>query len=213
MVYRIYDDQRQRQINMFTGIIESLGRVKKVELDRSNMVLTIESSISKELKIDQSVAHNGACLTVVSFDETSHTVVLIDETLQKTNFQSVKVGDEVNLERCLPFNGRLDGHMVQGHVDLTGACTSVVDQDGSWKFEIAYDPSIGFITVPKGSICINGISLTVVDSALGTLSVAIIPYTFQHTNIKDLQKGDRVNLEFDIIGKYIAKYVGVYIHK
>ncbi len=198
---------------MFTGIIESVGRVKKVEYDRSNMVLTIESAISKELKIDQSVAHNGACLTVVSFNDNSHTVVLIDETLQKTNFNTIKEGDEINLERCLPFNGRLDGHMVQGHIDVTGTCTSVVDREGSWMVVIEYDSSIGFITVPKGSICINGISLTVVDSALGKLTVAIIPYTHQHTTIKHVQKGDRVNLEFDIIGKYITQYASIYNQK
>jgi riboflavin synthase len=198
---------------MFTGIVESLGKVKAVERERSNMVLTIESSISKELKIDQSVAHNGACLTVVAFDETSHSVVLIDETLQKTNFNSIQVGDDVNLERCLPFNGRLDGHMVQGHVDLTGICTSVLDQNGSWLYRIEYDADCGYITVPKGSICINGISLTVVESGKGFFSVAIIPYTYEHTNMKSLKKGAAVNLEFDIIGKYIAQYAVLYSGK
>jgi len=195
---------------MFTGIVESMGIVQKVEHDRSNMVLTIASPISKELKIDQSVAHNGACLTVVAFDDQTHRVVLIDETLQKTNFGLIKVGDELNLERCLPFNGRLDGHMVQGHVDLTGICTSVTDQNGSWKYVIEYETSSGFITVPKGSVCLNGISLTVVDSGPGRLSVAIIPYTFEHTNMKHVQKGSKVNIEFDIIGKYIAQYASVY---
>ncbi len=195
---------------MFTGIVETVGRVKKVERDQTNRVLTISSAISKELKIDQSVAHNGACLTVVSFDETSHKVVLIDETLQKTNFKDVQEGDEINLERCLPFNGRLDGHMVQGHVDLTGECKAIIDKKGSWLYEIEYDARSGFITVPKGSICVNGISLTVVESALGRFSVAIIPYTYEHTNIKKIQKGGRVNLEFDIIGKYIAQYAAVY---
>lgn len=195
---------------MFTGIVETVGRVKKVARDKTNMVLTVTSTISAALKIDQSVAHNGACLTVVAFDETSHQVVLIDETLQKTNFGDIKEGDEINLERCLPFNGRLDGHMVQGHVDLTGECKAVVDKQGSWLYEFEYDPKSGFITVPKGSICVNGISLTVVESGLGHLSVAIIPYTYEHTNIKKIKKGGRVNLEFDIIGKYIAQYAAVY---
>ncbi|MDB5272056.1 MAG: riboflavin synthase [Chitinophagaceae bacterium] len=195
---------------MFTGIVEAMGIVQKIEHDRSNMVLTIASSISKELKIDQSVAHNGACLTVVAFDEQTHRVVLIDETLQKTNFGEIKVGDELNLERCLPLNGRLDGHMVQGHVDLTGTCTSVIDQNGSWKYVIEYDTNKGFMTVSKGSICINGISLTVVDSGPGRLSVAIIPYTFEHTTMKHVQKGSQVNIEFDIIGKYIAQYASIY---
>ena len=195
---------------MFTGIIETLGIVQKVERDRSNMVLTISSSIAGELKIDQSVAHNGACLTVVACDKQTHRVVLIDETLQRTTFGSIQEGDEVNLERCLPFNGRLDGHMVQGHVDVTGTCVSVDDQQGSWLYRIAYDEAKGFMTVPKGSICINGISLTVVDAAPGQFSVAIIPYTFEHTNIKRIIAGSQVNLEFDIIGKYIAQYVAVY---
>ncbi len=195
---------------MFTGIVEATGIVRKVEHDRSNMILTVASPISKELKIDQSVAHNGACLTVVAFDEETHRMVLIDETLQKTNFGLIKEGDEVNLERCLTFNGRLDGHMVQGHVDLTGTCTEVVDQNGSWKYVITYDANSGFITVSKGSICINGISLTVVDSQPGLLSVAIIPYTLEHTNMKFVQKGSKVNIEFDIIGKYIAQYTSAY---
>lgn len=195
---------------MFTGIVEAIGIVKKVERDRSNMILTVASPISKELKIDQSVSHNGACLTVVAFDEETHRVVLIDETLQKTNFGLIKEGDEVNLERCLNFNGRLDGHMVQGHVDLTGTCAEVIDQNGSWKYVVEYDANSGFITVPKGSVCLNGISLTVVDSKPGLLSVAIIPYTFEHTNMKRLKKGDKVNIEFDIIGKYIAQYAAAY---
>jgi len=195
---------------MFTGIVEAIGIVRKLEWDRSNMILTVASPISKELKIDQSVAHNGACLTVVAFDEETHRMVLIAETLQKTNLGLIKEGDEVNLERCLTFNGRLDGHMVQGHVDLTGTCTAVIDQNGSWKYEIEYDVNSEFITVSKGSICLNGISLTVVDSKPGFLSVAIIPYTLEHTNMKHISKGDQVNIEFDIIGKYIAQYASVY---
>jgi riboflavin synthase len=195
---------------MFTGIVEAIGIVKKVERDRSNMILTVASPISSELKVDQSVAHNGACLTVVAFDEESHRMVLIDETLQKTTFGLIKEGDEVNLERCLTFNGRLDGHMVQGHVDLTGTCIEVIDQQGSWKYVVTYDVASGFVTVPKGSICLNGISLTVVDSAPGLLSVAIIPYTFEHTNMKHLVVGSKLNMEFDIIGKYIARYAEAY---
>ncbi|MBC7485813.1 MAG: riboflavin synthase [Cytophagaceae bacterium] len=195
---------------MFTGIVEATGIVKKVERDRSNIILTVASLISKELKIDQSIAHNGVCLTVIACDEKMHRMVLIDETLQKTNFSLIREGDEVNLERCLTFNGRLDGHMVQGHVDLTGTCTEVIDQNGSWKYVITYDVSSGFVTVPKGSICLNGISLTVVDSKPGLLSVAIIPYTFEHTNMKHVRAGSKINLEFDIIGKYIAQYASVY---
>ncbi len=195
---------------MFTGIVEAVGVVKKVERDRSNMILTVASPISKELKIDQSVSHNGACLTVVACDEQTHRMVLIDETLQKTNFGLIKEGDEVNLERCLTFNGRLDGHMVQGHVDLTGTCTEVLDQNGSWKYTVEYDVNSGFVTVPKGSVCLNGISLTVVDSKPGLLSVAIIPYTFEHTNMKHVRTGSKINIEFDIIGKYIAQYASVY---
>ncbi|MDF2455346.1 MAG: riboflavin synthase [Cytophagaceae bacterium] len=195
---------------MFTGIIEATGIVRKVERDRSNMILTVASPISKELKIDQSVSHNGACLTVVAFDEETHRIVLIDETLQKTNFGLIQEGDEVNLERCLTFNGRLDGHMVQGHVDLTGTCSEVMDQNGSWKYVVEYDANSGFVTVPKGSVCLNGISLTVVDSKPGLLSVAIIPYTFEHTNMKLVKKGSKVNIEFDIIGKYIAQYTAAY---
>lgn len=195
---------------MFTGIVEATGIVEKVEWDRSNMILTVASPISDALKIDQSVSHNGVCLTVVACDQSTHRMVLIDETLQKTNFGLIKEGDEVNLERCLIFNGRLDGHMVQGHVDLTGTCTEVLDQNGSWKYTIAYDVNSGFVTVPKGSICLNGISLTVVDSKPGLLSVAIIPYTFEHTNMKHVVKGSKINVEFDIIGKYIAQYASAY---
>ncbi len=195
---------------MFTGIIEATGIVRKVERDRSNMILTVASPISKELKVDQSVAHNGVCLTVVACDEEIHRMVLIDETLQKTNFGLIKAEDEVNLERCLTFNGRLDGHMVQGHVDLTGSCQEVIDQNGSWKYVISYEAESGFVTVPKGSICLNGISLTVIDSQPGLLSVAIIPYTFEHTNIKKVVAGSKINIEFDIIGKYIAQYASAY---
>lgn len=195
---------------MFTGIIEALGKVEKVERERGNMILTISSPVSGELKVDQSVSHNGACLTVVACDQRTHRVVLIDETLRKTNFDEIQEGDEVNLERCLSFNGRLDGHLVQGHVDLTGTCVSVEDQNGSWKYTVHYAKDSGFVTVPKGSVCLNGISLTVVDSFPGGFSVAIIPYTFEHTTMKQVQKGSKMNIEFDIIGKYIARYAELY---
>jgi len=190
---------------VFTGIIENLGKVLSIVKENTNIHFTIESDISKELKIDQSVAHNGVCLTVVKCDSNSHTVTAIDETLQKTNLNQLRVGDKVNLERCMQMNGRLDGHIVQGHVDTTAKCISITDEQGSWKFRFKHATANGFITVEKGSICINGISLTVVDSSLDEFSVAIIPYTYEHTNMHQLKVGDLVNLEFDILGKYVAK--------
>lgn len=190
---------------MFTGIIENLGKVISIEKENSNIHFTIESAISKELKIDQSIAHNGVCLTVVKCDKHQHTVTAIDETLNKTNLGSLKVNDKVNLERCMQMNGRLDGHIVQGHVDTTAECISILDENGSWRFRFKHPQSQGFITVEKGSICINGISLTVVDSTQDEFSVAIIPYTYEHTNMHQLKIGETVNLEFDILGKYVAK--------
>ena len=165
----------------------------------------INSSISNELKIDQSVAHNGVCLTVVALNSDSHTVTAIDETLQKTNLSDLKVGSEVNLERCMQMNGRLDGHIVQGHVDQTAICIKREELDGSWEYRFKYDPSEGNVTVEKGSVCVNGISLTVVGSEDDEFSVFIIPYTYEHTNLKEVNIGSQVNLEFDIIGKYVAK--------
>lgn len=190
---------------MFTGIIETLGRVTDIRQENTNRHFTITAAIAHELKIDQSVAHNGVCLTVVGINGDSYTVTAIDETLQKTNLNSLKVGDVVNLERCMQANGRFDGHVVQGHVDQTAVCESVKDENGSWVFTFRYDASKGNITVEKGSICVNGISLTVVNSKEDSFSVAIIPYTYEHTNLQHVKPGDGVNLEFDIIGKYVAR--------
>lgn len=188
---------------MFTGIIETMGTVKRIEKEQSNVHFTIQSDFTSELKIDQSVAHNGCCLTVVAIDGDEFVVTAIQETLDKTNLGKWQVGSKVNLERCMAMNGRLDGHIVQGHVDTTGTCTEVLDQNGSWKFTFSYESD--FVTVEKGSICINGVSLTVVDSREKSFSVCIIPYTFEHTNFCDLKPGNEVNLEFDILGKYVAK--------
>ena len=190
---------------MFTGIIETLGRVKELQEDRGNLNITIQSSIAAELKVDQSVAHNGVCLTVVALAEGLHTVTAIEETLTKTNFKHLKTGDIVNLERCMQMNARLDGHIVQGHVDQTAVCTVFKELNGSWEYTFEYDPSVGNITVEKGSACINGISLTVVNAKSSSFSVAIIPYTFEHTNLQQVRQGSVVNLEFDIIGKYVAR--------
>ena len=190
---------------MFTGIIESLGVVKKIIHQQDNIDFTFFCPFTSELKIDQSLAHNGVCLTVVDIQNQEYTVTAIAETLQKTNLGNLKINDEVNLERCLKLGDRLDGHLVQGHVDQTGLCTNVIEQNGSWQFYFEYDKTQNNLTVSKGSICINGVSLTVVDSGINTFSVCIIPYTFEHTNFKHIQKGTIVNLEFDIIGKYISK--------
>jgi riboflavin synthase len=193
---------------MFTGIIETIGRVVELKKDQDNLHLVIDSDISNELKIDQSVAHNGVCLTVVALADGTHTVTAVAETLNKSNIGQIKEGNLINLERCMQMNGRLDGHIVQGHVDQTGICTEVKEMNGSWEYTFTYDPKIGNITVEKGSICVNGISLTVVNSQENAFSVAIIPYTYEHTNMQELKKGDTVNLEFDIIGKYVARLVG-----
>ncbi len=189
---------------MFTGIVEATGRVRNMRKEGGNVHFEIEAPFLSELKIDQSVAHNGTCLTVVALTDETYTVTAIDETLQKTNLGDLVVGSEVNLERCMILGGRLDGHIVQGHVDQTGICTAVEDLNGSWKFSFEYDTSLGHVTVSKGSICVNGVSLTVVDSSPGKFSVAIIPYTYEHTVFKHLRIADRVNLEFDILGKYVA---------
>jgi riboflavin synthase len=193
---------------MFTGIIETLGTVTSLRKEQENLHITVSSTISKDLKIDQSVAHNGICLTVVSQNEESHTVTAIYETLQKTNLGSIQEGSLVNLERCMQMNGRLDGHIVQGHVDQTGICIALEEQEGSWFYTFIYDEDKGNVTVEKGSICVNGISLTVVNSKPGQFSVAIIPYTYEHTNLQSVKSGDMVNLEFDIIGKYVARLMG-----
>ncbi len=188
---------------MFTGIIESLGVIKQLEHDQSNLHLTIESDISKELKIDQSIAHNGVCLTVVEQLDNTHVVTAIKETLDKSNIGRLSVGDVVNLERCTKVGDRLDGHIVQGHVDCTGICSNIQDENGSYVFTISYDTD--HITVEKGSVCVNGTSLTVVNSKDREFSLAIIPYTFENTSFKQLKVGHTVNLEFDIVGKYIQK--------
>ncbi|MBE9585080.1 riboflavin synthase [Mucilaginibacter sp. JRF] len=190
---------------MFTGIIETLGRVVTLEKEQSNLHITVESAIAHELKIDQSVAHNGVCLTVVAVADGLHTVTAIDETLSKTSLGELKTGDLVNLERCMQMNARLDGHIVQGHVDQTAICTAFAEHDGSWEYTFEYDSAIGNVTVEKGSTCVNGISLTVVNSKANSFSVAIIPYTFEHTNLQHVRVGSVVNLEFDIIGKYVAR--------
>lgn len=189
---------------MFTGIIEEIGVVEKVEHEQGNIHFTLSTGFTNELKIDQSLAHNGVCLTVVSIDFPFYAVTAIAETLQKTNLGSWEKGTIVNLERCMQLNGRLDGHIVQGHVDTKALCKHIEDQEGSWKFTFAYD-NPQFVTVEKGSITVNGVSLTVVDSKEKEFSVCIIPYTFEHTNFSTLKVGDSVNLEFDIIGKYVAK--------
>jgi len=192
---------------MFTGIIEAMGEVM-VELEEGgNKTFTIDCPFIEELKVDQSVAHNGVCLTVTGFRPEGYIVTAVAETLAKSNLGDLKAGDFVNLERCMQMNGRLDGHIVQGHVDLRGRCISIQDQNGSWKFSFDYDKNSGHLTVSKGSITINGVSLTVVDSSTGTFSVAIIPFTFEHSNFKYLKIGDHVNLEFDIIGKYVQAYL------
>lgn len=190
---------------MFTGIIETLGIVSHIEEEGTNLHFTIESIISNDLKIDQSISHNGVCLTVVALTDTSHTVTAIQETLEKSNLQHLKTGMKVNLERCMQMNGRLDGHIVQGHVDQTAVCIRREELDGSWEYRFKYDSSKGNVTVEKGSVCVNGISLTVVNSAEDEFSVFIIPYTFEHTNLQEVNTGDTVNLEFDIIGKYVAR--------
>lgn len=189
---------------MFTGIIETLGKVEQIEKEGSNVHYTISSSISNQLKIDQSIAHNGVCLTVVGKSDNTHTVTAIAETLQKSNLGELAVGSLVNLERCMPANGRFDGHIVQGHVDQTAVCKEIKEADGSWYFTFEYQHTNN-ITVEKGSITVNGVSLTVVNSKENSFSVAIIPYTYEHTGFHTLKVGDTVNLEFDIVGKYIAK--------
>lgn len=196
---------------MFTGIIENLGIVAKVEKHQTNLELYVESSLASELKIDQSVAHNGICLTVVEiFGDRTYRVTAIDETIAKTNIGDLKEGDKINIERCMTMGARLDGHIVQGHVDQIGVCEGVEEQDGSWICSFSYDPSLGNVTVEKGSITVNGTSLTVVNSVEGGFSVAIIPYTYENTVFHTLRNGDRVNLEFDVIGKYVARMMEGY---
>jgi len=190
---------------MFTGIIEDLGIVEALEQENTNLHLTIKSKLASELKIDQSVSHNGVCLTVIDLTASSYTVTAIKETLDKTNLNSLKVGDRVNLERGLKLGDRLDGHMVQGHVDQLGTCINVEAQNGSWIYTFEYNPKLGNITIEKGSVTVNGVSLTVVNSKDNGFSVAIIPYTYEHTNFHTFEEDTVVNLEFDVIGKYVSR--------
>lgn len=194
---------------MFTGIIEVLGEVVEVRTSQSNKEFIVKSPLSSGFRVDQSVSHNGVCLTVVNVADDVHTVVAVQETLNKSNLESLSQGDLVNIERCMVSNGRFDGHIVQGHVDQTARVLSIVEADGSWLFTFQYDPSIGNITVEKGSVAVNGISLTCFDSQRDRFTVAVIPYTFEHTNMRSLKPGDIVNLEFDIIGKYVKRLLEV----
>jgi riboflavin synthase len=197
---------------MFTGIIESLGTVKAIENSQSNITFTIESPLAQELQIDQSVAHNGVCLTVIECNKKNlYKVTAIQETLRKTNLQDWQVGSKINLERAMLMNARLDGHIVQGHVDEVGECIAKIDEQGSWIFTFRYSENSPNITIEKGSIAVNGTSLTVINSKKNEFSVAIIPYTYEHTNFHQLAVGDRVNLEFDMIGKYLQKLASAYL--
>ncbi|MDN5213960.1 riboflavin synthase [Fulvivirgaceae bacterium BMA12] len=190
---------------MFTGIIEQVGEIEKIVSEGSNVHFTVKSSLIPELRVDQSIAHNGVCLTVTKLLERAFEVTAVSETLLKSNMGRLVVGDKINLERCMPATGRFDGHIVQGHVDQTGICTGIADQDGSWIFDFEFDVKNENIVVEKGSICVNGVSLTCFNVTNHGFSVAIIPYTFQHTNFHQLKVGDEVNLEFDIIGKYVKQ--------
>ena len=196
---------------MFTGIIESLGIVENISLSGTNKEFTIFSSISNELKIDQSLAHNGVCLTVTAIENSRHQVTAIDETLQRSNLGHLKVGQSINLERAMSGLSRFDGHLVQGHVDTVGSVTEVIDKDGSWIFTFNFPEENEHLLVDKGSVCVNGVSLTVNNPTHNTFQVAIIPYTFEHTTFNHLNPGDSVNLEFDILGKYIARYAKVFV--
>ena len=190
---------------MFTGIIESIGIISDIKKDQGNVHLTIQTNITNELKIDQSVAHNGVCLTVVEIFDNKHVVTAIQETIDKTTLGLWKIGDKVNIERAMKLGDRLDGHIVQGHVDQTAVCTSIQEKSGSWEFTFEYDTALNNITIEKGSITVNGTSLTVVNSAKNSFSVAIIPYTYEHTIFHTFNVGTKVNLEFDVVGKYIAR--------
>lgn len=192
---------------MFSGIIEALGRVEKIEKEQTNVHFTLSAPFTSELKIDQSVAHNGACLTVVKIDGNNYVVTAIDETMKRTNLGQWQIGEIVNLERCVQIGDRIDGHMVQGHVDTTAKCIEIIDHNGSNEFVFEYDENPEYVTVQKGSITVNGVSLTVVQSNANRFSVAIIPYTLEHTNFHKIKVGDTINLEFDIIGKYVARFM------
>ncbi|EON75949.1 Riboflavin synthase eubacterial/eukaryotic [Lunatimonas lonarensis] len=195
---------------MFTGIIETMAEIRQLTREGSNVHIDLASPIQTELKIDQSVSHNGVCLTVVDVKVDFYRVTAVQETLQKTNLADWKIGEKVNIERCMPANGRFDGHIVQGHVDQVGTVVRIMEKDGSWEFDFSYDPSVGNVTVEKGSICVNGTSLTCFNSRKGGFTVAIIPYTFENTIFHQLVEGDRVNLEFDVVGKYIQRILRGY---
>ena len=190
---------------MFTGIIETLGTIQEIRKENGNLHISVSSSLTEELKIDQSVAHNGVCLTVVAINSNQYTVTAIQETIAKTNLADWNVGDLVNLERAMKLGDRLDGHIVQGHVDQIGVCKSVVEADGSWYYTFEYDEKLNNLTIEKGSITVNGVSLTVVNSKRNEFGVAIIPFTYEHTNFKNFKVGTKINLEFDVIGKYVSR--------
>lgn len=198
---------------MFTGIIETLGTVKALEKDGDNIHISIQSNLTNELKIDQSVAHNGVCLTVVNINNDVYTITAIKETIDKTNLSFWNVNDVVNLERAMKLGDRLDGHIVQGHVDQVAACKNIEEANGSWYFTFEYDKNLHNITIEKGSITVNGVSLTVVNSKENEFSVAIIPYTYEHTNFHNFKIGTKINLEFDVIGKYVARLHGLHVDK
>jgi riboflavin synthase len=194
---------------MFTGIIESIGIIERIEQNGSNKSFWISSPISSELKVDQSISHNGVCLTVEEITENIHRVTAIEETLVKSNFNDLRVNDEVNLERCMLMNGRIDGHIVQGHVDTTAVCIYKKDFNGSWQYRFNFSEEFSKLVIEKGSIAINGISLTLFDAGLNEFSVAIIPYTYEHTNMEHVNVGTSVNIEFDLIGKYIQRMLSI----
>lgn len=194
---------------MFTGIIETLGRIHEIRKDQNNLHITVDSSITNELKVDQSVSHNGICLTVVAIKDSLYTVTAIEETILKTNIGEWQQGDIVNLERGMKLSDRLDGHIVQGHVDQTGTCINIEEANGSWNYTFEYNKDLNNITIPKGSITVNGVSLTVVNSKTNEFSVSIIPYTFENTNFKNFKIGTKINLEFDVVGKYIARLYSI----
>lgn len=193
---------------MFTGIIETLGTIQEIKKEKNNLHITVNAAITAELKIDQSVAHNGICLTVVAISNNSYSVTAINETVKKTNIGSWSVNNKVNLERAMKLGDRLDGHIVQGHVDQIGTCIQAQETNGSWSYTFEYDESLNNLTIEKGSITVNGVSLTVVNSKRNQFSVAIIPYTYEHTNFKEFSVGTKVNLEFDVIGKYVSRLYG-----
>ncbi|MBV9963394.1 MAG: riboflavin synthase [Parafilimonas sp.] len=197
---------------MFTGIIETKGIVESIEQSGTNLRFWIASSISNELKVDQSVSHNGVCLTVEEVGNGSHRVTAIEETLEKTNLRHWKINDEINLERCMQLNGRVDGHLVQGHVDATAFCIDVEEKNGSWEYRFQFPPEFAHLLIEKGSVCLNGVSLTAFDIVLNSFKVAIIPYTYNHTNMNNIQNGSILNTEFDLVGKYLARFKEVFAH-